>query len=298
MNSNEVIVHNDRIQNLICGTQQHVGSTMNKQKSDLSTFKNNTDYSNYPFPDPIEPSKFNEQGMNSRESNNSSSGFDPKSKMREFNKLKSEESMIKNVDHYLSMYDINSKRKKMLLHQDLENHYFQPLSTKLSQKTCGKDYEKYLKAKSRAISAFDTQTRTNDTFSKELPKIPTLKCDLSDLTDPVVKYRVNAREEKKLTRLIQKSTGEIQETKKLPERDTLNLKKYKILTETRFFDGNVDSNSPNAPINSNKGKKIFPGKFDSQITPYVDNFTKPLDRPVVLQRKRIDYQVDHINFDQ
>lgn len=292
MNSNEVIVHNDRIQNLICGTQQHVGSTVNKNNSDLGTFKENTDFSKFPFPDPIEPSKFskfNDSGMKNSGSNDLSSGYDPKSKLREFNKLKREESMIKNVDHYLSMYDINSKRKKMLLHQDLENHYFKPLSTKLTQKTNGQEYENYLKAKSRAITAFDRQVQANDTFSQKLPKIPTLQCDFSDLTDPVVKYRVNAREEKKLTRLIQKSTGEYQKAKNTPKRETLNLEKYKLLTETRFYDGNTEST---------KGKKICPGKFDSQITTYVDSFSKQSDSPARLERKRMDYQVDHIKFDQ
>ena len=292
MNSNEVIVHNDRIHNLACGTQQHFGSNINKNKPDLSTFKENTDFSKIPFPDPIEPSrlsKFNDQRTNNGEANDLSYGIDHKSKMREFNKLKNDESMIKNVDNYLSMYDINSKRKKMLLHQDLENHYFKPLSIKLSQKTTGKDYENYLKAKSRAITAFDVQTRANDTFSKELPKIPSLQCDLSDLTDPVVKYRVNAREEKKLTRLIQKSTGECDKPKNFTERDTLNLKKWTLLTETRFYDGNSDSN---------KGKKICPNKFDSQISSHINSFDKSTPPPIYLERKRLNHQVDHINFDQ
>lgn len=297
MASNEVIIHNnDRIHNLMCGNKPYVGSTTSKQKADVNIFKDNTDFSKIPFPDPIEPSRFqksNDYGMNDS-ALNESYGSEPKSKMKEFNKLKDDESMIRNIDRYLSLYDINSKRKKMLLHQDLENHYFQPLSNKLVKKTSGKEYENYLKAKSRAVTAFDNQVRKNDTFSKELPKIPTLKFDSSDLTDPIIKYKYNAREEKKLTRLIQKSTGELEKTESFPERDTLNLKKYKILTETRFFDGNDNSNS----TITSKGKKIDPNKFNSNIAPYIDNFAPPIDRPSYVGRKKQDYQIDHIKFDQ
>ncbi|OHT06813.1 hypothetical protein TRFO_25122 [Tritrichomonas foetus] len=285
--STEVIIHsNDRIHNLLCGKQQHVGHSKNKNRNHFLNVKDNHDFSKYPFPDPIEPNK--SMLVSSEKNQNTLKPI--QNQMTEFSKLRDEEEMIGNVSQYLQVYETNTKRKAMLMHQELEEYYLAPLSRKLAKKTSGKDYESFVRAKSRAVSAFDKQTNTRDTFLKQLPSIPTIKIESKDLTDPILRYRKNAADEKRLTKIIQKSTGEWKEPPVFPERDTMNVKKWNMLQETRFYEGSTNNNST-------KGKKVFPKENHSHINEIVDAFSPPPQRLPRIERPKRDCQIDHIKFE-
>ncbi|OHT14121.1 hypothetical protein TRFO_03150 [Tritrichomonas foetus] len=288
--TDEVLIHrNDQIHNLLCGKQQRIGNSHDRNRNNLINLADNTDFSKYPFPDPIEPSRTSQASRASVNVQMKSSRLS-QSNNSEFNKLRQDEPMLENVSQYLNVYETNSRRKAMILHQELEEHYMQPLSRKLVRKTTGAEYQKFIRAKSRAITAFDRQAHTQDTYLQELPKIPRLSFDSSDLTDPILKYRKNQEDEKRLTKIIQQSTGEWKAPPTFQERDTMNLKKWKILAETRFYAGKSDLPIP-------KGKKINEKKYSSEITTELDYFAPPIERkPFIPHPNQQECQRDHIKF--
>ncbi|KAK8882590.1 hypothetical protein M9Y10_045232 [Tritrichomonas musculus] len=284
----EVVIHkSEQINSLICGKQQRIGSSTNRSQNNQTDIINN-DFSKYPFPEPIEPSRTNQQ-LQSEQSSLQPSRLS-QSGLYEYNKLRQDESLLNKVSNYLHVYDINSKRKAMILHQEIKERYLQPLADKLSQKTSGANYKKFLSKKDQAISSFDKQANSQDTYYQKLPQIPLLTFHSDDLVDPILKYRKNNEDEKKLIETIQKSTGKWNPPASFPERDIMNLEKFKILSETRFYAGDSDSLVA-------KGKKISQKKYDSEITTELDNFAPPVQKkPYIPSKNAIECQMDHIKF--
>jgi hypothetical protein len=176
----------------------------------------------------------------------------------------------------------------MTLHQEVEERYLQPIARRLVRKTSGPEYESYVAKKMRAVSAFDRRTRVQDTFLDELPPIPVISFCTADLTDPIHKYHRNAQGEEKLTQFIAKSRGEWESPKEPFESDTMNLKKWKILAETRCYHGKVDY-----PIR--KGKQKNPGMFSSTVGAELDQFNPPDPRKIrVRQTVPPAATVDHL----
>lgn len=302
MTSQQVVIHNnERIRNLLCGKQQHIGSSLSKKPEEYDFTKDEVDFSKFHFPEEINQISLNRNPNHRSNSQNSvpitpenGIGFDERSKMKEYNKLKSNAATIENINNYLSVYDINAKRKKQLLHQEVEDKYLHPLSRKLVKKTSGLEYNKYIRSKTRAVTAFDHHARMKDNLTEPTPQIPHLKLDVSDLTDPIVRYKKNQEHENRLKRIIQQSTNQVEEVKTYPERDAMNLKKWKILSETRFYDGDPDS--PNN-MKMSKGKKIYANKFKSDVEAQFDNFAPPVEKQPYIQRNRPEYMKDHVVFD-
>jgi len=261
MESHIRIHNNDQIHNLLCGKQPRIGGGPLSKPETHTSKTELTDFSKYPFPDPIEPlnhnSSIGEQGKLERHHGGSSN-------MIQFNKLRKDGELLGHVGDYLSVYETNYRRKAMLLHQELEEHFLQPVARKLVKKVNGKAYDDYVKMRARAVSAFDKQTHTRDTFLIDLPEIPTISFDTSDLTDPVLKFKKNAEKEKSLTKIIAQQTGEWVEPQQFPERDTMNLKKWKVLAQTRFYKGAEETLS--------KGKKVFERKYQDSIGTELTHF--------------------------
>ena len=265
---NHIKIHNnDQIHSLLVGKQPRIGLGL-PSKQDINSNKNdNTDFSKFPFPEPIEPLNHTQ---NLVDSNKLDKKHQSSSTLRQFSKLRSENDLINHVGEYLSVYETNYKRKTVMLHQELEEHFLQPVSRKLAKKVNGNEYNNYVKKRNRAISAFDKQTQTRDTFLQTLPEIPNLSFDTSDLTDPVLKFRKNAEKEKYLTKIIAQNNGEWVEPTQYPERDTMNLKKWKTLAQTRFYGGS-DESIP-------KGKRVFDSKYRDSVSTELNFFSKKSEK--------------------
>jgi hypothetical protein len=281
-NPGEVVVHSgDRIHSLLVGTHQLIGSVTREHQEQRGPV-DATDFSKYRFPEPIEPAKavapepLQSQGTQRRPQ-----------VTRHYSELRREIPDLDTMANYLDVYQANHARKSMTLHQEVEEHYLQPLARRLVRSTTGPGYQRYVAQKMRAVSVFDKRTRLQDTFLEELPQIPVISFDASDLTDPIQKYHKNAQGEDKLTEFIARSTGQWESPREAFERDTMNLKKWKILAETRCYHGNVDH-----PIA--KGKEVKPGKFKSCLGAELDQFDPPDPRKIRVRRSVPPSSVDHI----
>jgi hypothetical protein len=279
----EVAVHaGDRLHTLLCGKHQLIGSITRKRREERHQ-TDATDFSKYHFPDPIEltkaaaPEPTELQGTHRQQP-----------MTRHSAELRRQLPDLESVDHYLTVYTANHARKSSTLHQEVEERYLQPLARRLVQCTTGPAYERYVAQKMRAISAFDKQTRVQDTFFEELPPVPVITFDASDLTDPIHKYHRNAEGEEKLTEFIARKTGEWTSPREPFERDTMNLKKWKILAETRCYHGTVDYPIP-------KGKQIRPGMFASCLGTELDQFNPPEPRTIPVRQSVPPTSVDHIS---
>lgn len=247
------IFKNDQIHNLLVGKQPRIGRGV-VEKSNASILNRDfTDFSKYPFPDPIEPINSNKTSDGATKHD---SAISAPAQTSQYSKLRNETQLLEQVEGYLNVYENNHRRKTLMMHQEYEEHFLQPLSKKLLKKVNGPEYDRYLKARTRAITAFDRQTQMKDTAGKELPEIPAIKYDTQGVVDPVMRFKENANKEKALTTIIAKQTGEYQKPAEVKERDTMDLKKWKILAQTRFYNGT--GTTP-------KGKKIFAQKYADQI---------------------------------
>ena len=282
---NEVVIHNnDRIHHLLCGKQQRIGAQSRQRRLANQVAKGNgPDFSEYPFPEPIEPRK-------SALSLDHTGDRMQRTSIESVTKLRQSESDINHIEQYLQVYEANQHRKARILHHDLEEHYLQPLSRKLQKQITGPQYKEFVQRKQRAISAFDIRARANDTFHEKMPEIPTLTMRTGDLTDPVVKYRRNAAREEKLAEIIAKSTGEYKEPREFPDRDTLNLKKWTALEQTRFYNDGGDVPVPH-------GRRAFPQISHSVVTEEIDQFRPPV-RTMTATRPVPKPAIDHIHFEE
>jgi hypothetical protein len=282
----EVVVHSgERIHSLLIGKHQLIGTAADREHLDGRGQAEAVDFSKFRFPDPIEPAK-----QTAMEPSQSSAIQRAQSVPRNYMRLRRDEPHLREIASYLGDYQTNHQRKTMMLHQELEEHFLQPLSRKLAQKTSGPEYEEFVGRKMRAVSAFDTRTRVQDTFLERLPEIPVLHCDVSDLTDPIKKYQKNAEREDKLTDLISLSTGQQPKRRAPSDRDTMNLKKWKILAETRFYEGR--EGKPPA-----KGKRIIPGGIRCSLPRELDQFDPPEPTAIKVRKSVPAASVDHLATD-
>lgn len=280
------IFASDNIHNLLVGKQPRIGQSRLSPRNVAAARLDGVDFSSYPFPEAIEPSgKVQQMTRPETQWNNDR----PSSKVvsTNYHKVRATAKDMQNMSEYLTYYETNSTRKTMLLHQDIEEHYLQPFTKKLVKQVNGENYNRYLKTRNRAVTAFDKITQKKDTFNQELPEIPMIKFKGSNLTDPVQKYKVNNAHEANLSRIIAQSTGTHVDPPVFPERDTMNLKRWTILSQTRFYEG-----TPNAQ----KGKRIHPGKFDSQISREIETYKSEKRHTPRPQRRPSQCQVDHIKF--
>ena len=282
---NEVVIHNnDRIHHLLCGKQQRIGAQTNKRRLANQVTKpgqSGPDFSEYPFPAPIEPRK-------SALSLEHTGERSQRTSVESLTKLRQSESDLRHIEEYLQVYEANQHRKARILHHDLEEHYLQPLARKLEKKITGPRYKDFCERKQRAISAFEMRARANDTFFERMPEIPTLTMRTGDLTDPVMKYRRNAEREAKLSEIIAKNTGDYREPREFPDRDTLNLKKWTMLEQTRFYNDGGD-------IPVAHGRRAFPENGRSSVSGQIDQFQPPA-RVMTATRPVPTSAIDHIHF--
>ena len=278
----KVVVHNNnKIHTLLCGKQQLIGSALEHHRLASQVQKGKIrDYASYPFPAPLEPAK-------SAPVTESFPERTPEPPSKSVSKIKESEAAIQQIDSYLKVYESNQHRKAMILHHDLEENYLQPMNRRLTKKMTGRQYEDFVKRKHRAISAFDTQSKTKGVFPNSLPEIPRILMHTGDLTDPVSKYRRNAEREEQLEEVIARSTGEYRAPPVLPDRNTMNVKEWRLLAETRFY---TDASGVSA-----KGKRIFPAKNKSLVEGQIDQF-KEVPESVVRDRPMPPAAIDHIRF--
>jgi hypothetical protein len=87
-------------------------------------------------------------------------------------KLKAVEAMIEEMISYRDLHAKNEIRKRVLIHEEIERHYLQPLSRKVEKNMKGPAYDQFVAEKSRAIREFDAATRRFDSSTRSSPKSP------------------------------------------------------------------------------------------------------------------------------
>jgi hypothetical protein len=274
----------DSVNSLLFGKQPLVGPERNRSRSHHTPGGDRIDFTKYPFPPEIEPTFAAEASAKpngGRRSDVIASG-QPSS----YTRLKHENEQLETVISHLDIYSKNSIRKTLLVHREMEEHFMRPLSRRLAKNVTGPEYESFVGAKERAVSAFDIAASAQDSLNAELPKIPVLRVTQSGLKDPIQKYKANSANELKLARTIAESQGLDPDLPKLAERDTMNLRKWSILAETRFYGAEEGV--------SKKGKRIYPSKYGSQIAGALDAFAPPEARVLPKQRQQSQWTVDHL----
>jgi hypothetical protein len=176
----------------------------------------------------------------------------------------------------------------MLMHQELEEHFLSPISRKLAQKTNGPGYNGYLQARASAIADFDSHVRPTDTFREDLPPIPVLNVSLAELEDPIVRYRKAAAKEQELSTFIAQATDQWTPPPDFASGDVMDLKKWKILAETRFYEGKTDVLPP-------KGKRIIVPSFQGSLSRDMDAFAPPEPRRVRVRDRVPAASIDHLS---
>jgi hypothetical protein len=170
------------------------------------------------------------------------------------------------VTGYLDFYEQSATRKGLLLHQETEKQYLQPLSKRVVKRLTGPGYDRYLRSRSHAISAFETAIRGTDTLNRRLPPIPTIRVDTTGLRDPVMKYKYTNAAEDRLAKVITESDRIAEQGPKFQERDTMDLKRWRSLAETRFYAGTTEK-----PVA--KGRRVFERHGKSRVGAELDAFT-------------------------
>jgi hypothetical protein len=279
----EVVIHSsEQIHTLLIGTHQLIGTAADQECLEDQNKNDVVDFSRFRFPDPIEPTK-----VVVAEPSQSSTSQRRQSVTKVYTALRRDEPQRDALRDYLSVYETNNHRKMMMLHQEVEDHFLQPLSRRLAHKTSGAPYARFIDRRSRAVSVFDTRTQLRDSFLEPLPEIPVLHCDTSDLTDPIKKYRRQAQRENDLVEFIGRSTGQWVEPPEVPECDTMNLKRWKILAETRFYTGKSDK-----PVA--QGKRMLPSMFRSSVGAELNQFDPPEPKTIRVRKSVPPASVDHV----
>lgn len=259
--SEEICVHSpDPLQGLLVGEQPHIGVDHSEEPELNRTKSEYPDLSSIVFPEPI---KLDTKTSTGGPRKKPVQTFPSQPPLTQFSKLKGETSNLEDIDAYLGVYETNHRRKALLMHQEVEEQYLQPVQRRISKKVTGDEYQAFLKRRKRAIAHFDARTKVRDTFNKPLPTIPTLTAQVGDLVNPITRFRRHAQREAELTDFIAKSTGTYEEPPTFKENDTMNLKQWRILAETRFYAGTEPAS---------KGKRVFDEKFRSSVADQIDQF--------------------------
>lgn len=265
MSANEtVVVHkSEMLHGLLCGKQQMIGSSPTRHSASVIRVADHgvkhAPELDFPFP-----------GGSNLGYNDVEPGAIPVDPLRRIvpknhPSLKQTEETLEHVEGFLGIYEKNRSRKAMILHQDYGERYLQPLARKLVEKTTGPEYEEYCRKRVQALSAPQSAAQTGSDFSKTEPEFQTLTMNISDIVDPIVKYRKNAEKEQRLERFIKSSMGQNIQPPHLVERDTMDVKKWAILDQTRFYHGKSEVAVP-------KGKRVYGGKFQSRIDGMINEF--------------------------
>jgi hypothetical protein len=281
----QVVVHApEGINGLLYGSHPSVGSRPNKVRSDDKFRGDAMDFSKFHFPEPIEPHK---TASPNAEPSALHVPPHPQVTSKYYTEIRRADTHIAGIEHVLEAYDANNTRKSLLKHQELEEHYLQPLDRRLASKTMGPKYAEFRERRARAVTAFMTQSKLSDTFLEEMPAIPTIQLNIGDMTDPIKRYRKRAKREEQLAETVARSTGEWVPPVLPPEGDTMNLKKWGILAETRFYQGK-------GPMAA-KGKRICPGKYLSSLGVELDQFDVPDPRKIRIRASVPAASVDHLD---
>jgi hypothetical protein len=155
----------------------------------------------------------------------------------------------------------------------------------------GPRYQDHVQERQRAVSAFDSITTKLDNYGCELPEIPSIHVKTTDLSDPILKYRAHMPAEKRLSRIIQQSEGCESPRLEGQERDTMNVRQWKILAECRCYHGAIAE-----PIK--KGKRMLANTRDlSSISREIDCFG-PFERRSSAYRKLPEWAKDHVDLSE
>jgi hypothetical protein len=280
----------DNIHNLLLGNQPVVGSRKSRARESVRAANaDGIDFSRFAFPPEIEPAF--KSAANPKNSV-SLSHERPASRVSSihFEKVRAEEANMGHMTALLDEYSINNTRKTLRLHQEMEEHLLQPLGKRLCRRLVGPRYQSHLQERQRAVTSFDQMSKKVDSYGEELPEIPCIRVAISDLGDPIAKYRAHIPDEKRLGKLIMEADGLVPPPSPVNERDTMNLRQWRILSETRCYHGNTD-----VPVR--KGKRSLSNARGTSCLAYELDCFPPFKDRSVAYRQVPPWARDHVTFD-
>jgi hypothetical protein len=287
MDDSEVTIHTpDGLHKLLLGKQSRIGPERPRRGQGPKPVLDGIDGQKYPFPEEISLLTFKPPPAAKRGPESDVDRSLHRVPMANYTRLRSEQSRLHEATDYLEFYEHSATRKGLLLHQEMEKHYLQPLNKRVVKRITGRAYDRYLRTRSCAVSAFDTAVHRTDTFNTPPPPIPIIRVNISGLRDPIVKYKYANATEEKLAKVIAESGGITEEAPRFQERDTMDLKKWKTLAETRFYAGVLEK--PAA-----KGRRSFERHGKSSIASQIDAFAPEEAKPRCV-RKQWGHQRDHL----
>ncbi|OHT09314.1 hypothetical protein TRFO_21793 [Tritrichomonas foetus] len=256
MKKKQVIIHqNQQIPYLLCGKAPNIRGEKEKQnnnrvnlpKIDTSCF----------------PSQLNEKANTARP--NRETEFTP-IKAKHYEKIKMIEKEFNCITDNLQKHEDSYRKKKIMMHQEWEDQYMRPLTSRIQKKLHGRPYSAYKDIRKRAISAIDERQKITDIqHDDDFQPPPSLKIPVSGIKDRVHQYQKNAKNEKRLTKIVKECNGENVEECELKSRNPADAKTWKMLQYTRFFEANGNKTPP-------VGTKIFPQKYVSVVEETISQF--------------------------
>ena len=169
-----------------------------------------------------------------------------------FSQLKEDQDFVSHIEEKLNLYRENHATKINQFSRDYNDHFYKPLQKRIIDRLSWKEIAERRKERESQFQLMDQHPipiRSN----RNLPPLPTIRVDISDLQDPIMRYKIHQKQENSLSQYVLEANGYTFSKVKLPQRKTINSNDLKILESVRFFHGN----QPGLPHGSNVGKKYF-----------------------------------------
>lgn len=185
--------------------------------------------------------------------------------LKKYNYIKKDEPLLENVSEYLDTYSDNHRRKTIQIHQDWEELYIKPYQQRMKHQLNGRRYQDFRTTRTRAVTSLGTRSQFNALEDTEAASLPSVTIPTRGLDDRIHKYQKHVATEQRLTRVVQESNGTLPVEIHLKERNTVDLKAWKLLPEVRFYASDNDRQFT-------KGRRPYKEILASKIDKTLDQF--------------------------
>ena len=174
-----------------------------------------------------------------------------------YDKLQREQVDLDQIDEYVAQYERNADRRRAQIHEDWETRFMAPFGDIMRRRLHGRPYTEYKSRRDRAVTALQE-------LPPDAPYVPppTLQFPTRRLNDRVHIHREHARKEAALERFVRAENGIPEPQPKFRERDTMDVRGWRVLPETRFFSDQEQA----------KGKRVFPSKYRDGVSNAIGHF--------------------------
>lgn len=165
--------------------------------------------------------------------------------------LNEEKKYGDNLINKIDIYEQCHLTKSFMKERECEELYIRPLNLRIKEQLEDGNIEKHRERYREFVKRLDSNP-TPILSDKDPGDVEHIIVDVSDLRDPMIKYRYRMETEDKLISFIKNGKESVREVPKLPPLNTLDYKMCKMRQCCRFFDG------PGNPYHSMKfGRKYY-----------------------------------------